>query len=194
MNVTVKKGVVTILLLVLSLSILKAPVLPEALKKEIDKKAFELYQLQLEWDNAYEEVVKSLKKREGFMEYSYYCPGGVLTIGYGHAIKSNEFFCEPMDEEMADFLLRQDLDSAIAFVQKTTELEHLQLLAMGHFVYNVGIGSFYRSQLRQLILANKPIDEEIIKWIHIKTDKGIIKSDWLLRSRKMELELFKLTT
>ena len=161
--------------------------------EEKDKKTQALLRM-IEWKDTYELVVKSIKRQEGFMSNKYYCPGGVLTIGYGHAIKDGEFFYEPMTEIEAERLLRQDLDSAIAYVQKVTNLEHVQLLAMGHFVFNIGSGNFYRSTLRQLIIADEPIDEEIIKWIHIKTNKGKIKSDWLLQSRKLELELFKFKT
>ena len=162
--------------------------------EEKKEKDLQEYLRLVEWRETYEMIVKSIKRREGFESNKYYCPGGILTIGYGHAIRTNESFVEPLTESEADRLLRQDLDSAIAYVQRTTDLEHIQLLAMSHFVFNVGSGNFYRSTLRQLIIADKPIDEEIIKWIHIKTNKGIFKSDWLLQSRKLELELFKLET
>jgi len=193
MRVNVKKRVLfTLAFFVINLNILLAPCM--AVTEETREKGLQEFIQMLEWREMYETVVNSIKRQEGFMDSMYYCPGGILTIGYGHAIKTSEFFNQPLTEAEADRLLRQDLDSAIAYVQKVTDLEHIQLLAMGHFVFNIGSGNFYRSTLRQLIIADKPIDEEIIKWIHIKTNKGIFKSDWLLQSRKLELELFKLET
>lgn len=193
MKPNVKKSVLSVFLFfVISLHLILSPGVE--LTEEKRNEQTQKFVRETEWKTMYELVVESIKHQEGFMSTSYYCPGGILTIGYGHAIKPGEFFNEPMSEEEADRLLRQDLDSAIAFVRKSTNLEHIQLLAMGRFVYNVGSGNFYRSTLRQLIIANEPIDEEIIKWIHIRTDKGFYKSDWLLQSRQMELKLFKLET
>lgn len=189
----IKLYVVLTLVLILTLN-LQAPDLSEDLKEKILKeKAVEVKKSD-DYNRLYEVVVNSIKLREGFMESPYYCPGGILTIGYGHAIKKEEIFYEPITEYVADQILRKDLNIAITYVQQTTNLEHTQALAMAQFVYNVGIGNFYSSTLRQLILANEPIDEELLKWIHIKTKNGIIKSEWLLQSRKTELELFKLTT
>ena len=187
----VNRVVFTLAFFVISLNLL-APCM--VVTEERREKELQEFIRMTEWRDTYELVVKSIKRQEGFMDSSYYCPGGILTIGYGHAIRRGESFNEPVSEEEAERLLRQDLDSAIAYVQRVTDLEHVQLLAMGHFVFNVGSGNFYRSTLRQLIMADKPIDNEITKWIHIKTNTGIFKSDWLLQSRKLELELFKLET
>jgi len=193
MRVNVRMRVLfTFVFFLINLNLILAPGVE--IDEELREKRIQEFIREKEWKEMYELVVKSIKRQEGFVDSKYYCPGGILTIGYGHAIKKGEFFCEPMSEVEAEKLLRQDLDSAIAFVQKSTNLEHVQLLAMGHFVYNIGSGNFYRSTLRQLIIAGDPIDEEIIKWIHIKTNKGIIRSDWLLKSRKLELELFKFKT
>lgn len=144
-----------------------------------------------EWNKLYEVVVESIKRQEGFRAYKYYCPAGVLTIGYGHAIRPNDTFCEPMSKETAEQLLRYNLDNAIQFVRRTTGLEHHQLLAMAHFVYNVGVGAFHSSTLRQLIINGQPIDTEITRWIHFTTPSGIrVQSAWLLNSRMFELNLY----
>lgn len=162
--------------------------------EEQKNKILDKYMEIIEFEHYYEFVVNSIKKREGFVNKPYYCPGGVLTIGYGHAIKKNEKFNDFITEKQADSLLRKDLDECIKYLESSTNLKHVQLLAISHFVYNVGSGNFEKSTLKQLITAEKPIDKEIIKWIHIKTKKGIKKSDWLLQSRKIELELFNLKT
>jgi len=144
-----------------------------------------------EYDRHFESLVDTLKWHEGYRAYPYYCLANVKTVGYGHAIKKGEHFNYPLSKLQADSLLRSDLNKSIEFVKRTTDLEHLQLLAMGHFVYALGSGNFQGSTLFQLIQNDQPINEEIIKWIHIKTKTGrIIRSKHLERSRIMELNLY----
>lgn len=191
MKVTIKMRVLIVLILILlNIQFVNAPITDE-IQKDLSERIMETLR-QKEWDNMYEYVVESIKEREGFVSIPYYCPGNVLTIGYGHAIKKGEIFNFPISEQEGDSLLRIDFNEAINFVRKTTNLEHIQLLAIAKFVYNVGSGNFYKSTLRSKILANENIDDEIVKWIKITTLNGIIESDWLLKSRLIELELFKL--
>ena len=148
------------------------------------------YAIKIEYNNAYQAVVDTLKWHEGYRAYPYDCLAGVLTVGYGHAIKEGERFNYPLSEEDAEILLKEDLNKAIEYVKLTTDLEHLQLLAISHFVFALGSGSFQRSTLKELILNDLPIDGEIIKWVHIRTREGIIRSEHLVSSRRMELELY----
>ena len=162
----------------------------EAFHEKNIVEAMIIIERQYEYENAYEKLVDTLKWHEGYRAYPYFCLAEVLTVGHGHAIKQGDTFEYPLSVEQADSLLREDLDAAIAYVKKTTDLEHLQLLAIAHFVYALGSGNFQRSTLRQLILADLPIDDEILKWVHIRTRNGIIRHEHLIRSRRMELELY----
>jgi GH24 family phage-related lysozyme (muramidase) len=144
----------------------------------------------IEYEDAYETLVDTLKWHEGFRAYPYLCLAEVATVGYGHAIREIDTFDYPLSEEQADSLLRVDLDWAIEYVRSTTDLEHLQLLAIAHFVYALGCGNFDRSTLKALIMDDLPIDGEIVKWVHIRTKNGIIRSNHLVGSRRMELELY----
>jgi len=146
--------------------------------------------VEYEYHRAYEALVDTLKWHEGFRANPYLCLAEVPTVGYGHAIKQGDTFEYPLSMKEADSLLRVDLDAAISYVKRTTDLEHLQLLAIAHFVYALGSGNFHRSTLRELILSDQPIDKEILKWVHIRTKNGIIRHEHLLRSRRMELELY----
>ena len=143
-----------------------------------------------EYIQAYEKLVDTIKWHEGYRAYPYYCMANVLTVGYGHTIKKGDSFTYPMSKETADSLLRADFDRAIDYVERTTELEHLQKLAIAHFVYALGSGRFSNSTLKSLIHNNRPIDHEIIKWINIRTSNGIVQSEHLKRSRVMELNLY----
>lgn len=145
-----------------------------------------------EWNAAYDLLVDTLKWHEGYRAVPYYCMAGVLTIGHGHTYKKGEHFDLPMSRETADSLLRADLNAAINYVKRTTNLEHTQLLAIGHFVYALGSGNFSKSTLKKRIIADQPIDREIVKWVHIRTKKGFVKSKYLHASRVMELNLYNL--
>lgn len=149
---------------------------------------------QKEYDEAYEALVDTLKWHEGYRAYPYRCMANVLTVGYGHAIKRGDSFDYPMSEQTADSLLRADLDAAIAYVERTTYLEHLQKLAIGHFIYALGSGRFDNSTLKKLIEQDRPIDREIVKWIHIRTKNGVVRSEYLKNSRIMELNLYNSQT
>ncbi len=150
------------------------------------------FRIKKDYNEAYQMLVDTLKWHEGFRANPYYCLADVLTVGYGHAIKKGDKFNYPLSEQRADSLLREDLNAAIAFVEYSTDLEHTQLLAIAHFVYALGSGRFENSTLRELIANDLPIDREIVKWVHIRTKTGIIRSEHLVKSRRMELELYNL--
>jgi len=143
-----------------------------------------------DYAEAYTMLIDTLKWHEGYRAYPYKCLAEVWTVGYGHAIRDCDEFDYPMSEEEADSLLRVDLDWAIEFVESSTDLQHTQLLAIAHFVFALGSGNFQRSTLRELIANDLPIDEEIVKWVHIRTRDGIIRSEHLVGSRRMELKLY----
>lgn len=150
-----------------------------------------LIDISLQYDMVYESMIDTLMWHEGYRAYPYRCLANVKTVGYGHAIKKGESFTYPITRERAEVLLRSDFDKAVEATQRLTDLEGPQLLAIAHFVHALGSGNFYRSTLRKLIEQDKSIDKEIVKWIHIKTKSGkIIRSDHLLRSRQMELNLY----
>lgn len=146
--------------------------------------------LNKEWNKAYAMIVDSIKLHEKFMPNPYICPGGQKTIGYGHAIKTTDCIAFPLSEQAADSLLKSDLNVAIEYVKRTTKLQHMQLLAMGHFVFCLGSGSFEKSTLKQLVIHEKPIDEELMKWVHIQTKHGKVASNFLRQIRTMELQIY----
>jgi len=167
-------------------------------KEQFAQKLEELYKAeekQSEYDIAYQSMVDTIKWHEGFRSQPYYCLAHVKTVGYGHAIKKGDKFNYPITKEFADSLLKVDFDRAIDYVSRTTDLEYLQLLAVAHFVYALGSGNFSRSNIKEKIKLGEPIDDEIVKWVHIrKKDGTIIKSDHLLKSRRMELNYYNSET
>lgn len=178
------------LLLLLSLDV-KAPILMVAYISEGEPVVnAEEYRAWRKWNLAYERIVDSIKLHECYMPNPYYCRGGHLTVGYGHAIRKIDHFTYPMSRGTADSLLRSDFNAAIEYVKSTTTLTDMKLLAMGHFVFCLGSGSFQNSKLKQVILANGSIDKELLRWVNIRTKHGKRPDKFLKRLRLMELQLF----
>ncbi len=145
-----------------------------------------------EWSKNYEKTIKAIKKHEGFAPSPYICPGGYATVGYGHLIKDGENFPE-LTEKQADSLLRIDFNKAIMAVESSVKLKGTKKLAIAHFVFTRGIGTFNKSELREKILRGESIDEELVKWCYYITPSGQrIKSQHALNIRKWELRMYKL--
>ena len=144
------------------------------------------------WNMNYEIVIQYIKEHESFNEgYKYNCPAGYPTIGYGHLIKKGEVFPYKITEVQAEEILRNDFDKAIELCEKYTDLSGNKKLAIAHFIYAKGIGSFLRSSLKKSIENNEPIDNEILKWCYYYRPDGTkIKSNYSYKTRQWELELY----
>lgn len=144
------------------------------------------------WSESYELTIEYIKKHEGFAGGKpYICPGGYKTIGYGHVIKKNESFTQ-LSKIQADSLLRDDFNKALKLVEKTTKIGGTRKLAIAHFVFTRGIGTFLRSELKNLVDNNKKIDKEILKWCYYRSGTGkLVKSMHALNIRKWELDMYK---
>jgi lysozyme len=120
-----------------------------------------------------------IKKYEGFRSKAYICPGGYKTIGYGHLLKKNEAY-ENISENDADELLIEDIKkiekSMIRLIN--VSLTQNQIDALISFCFNVGVGSFQRSTMRQKInrLEHMLVPDEFKKWIFAngKKLKGLV--------------------
>ena len=93
----------------------------------------------------YEESINVIKQHEGFRSCEYVIEG-VRTIGYGHTIKKGEVF-KCLTEAQADSLLKKDFNSALKRVDTQVGLKGSRKLAIGHFIYCKGIGTFLKSEL-----------------------------------------------
>lgn len=139
-------------------------------------------------DNLTEQVLDHIKKREGLRLAPYKCPANQWTIGYGHRLKKNEPHIT-IDSAFAETLLRYDFQ--IRYDMTDTNLAHNKRLALAHFIFAVGSGTYNKSKINQLIKNNEFIGWELIKYIHYKNNKGVyVKSENLKKSRMFELNLF----
>jgi lysozyme len=109
-----------------------------------------------------------IKQAEGFSPSAYECPGGVMTIGYGHAIKEDEEFPDKITREEAEKLLKKDVEHAEEIVKRYVKkrLTRNQFSALVSFVYNVGEGNFRSSTLLRYINKDKDYHAaaEFIRW------------------------------
>jgi len=147
----------------------------------------------VDWKENYEKTIQFLKKHEGFADgKAYMCPGGHKTIGYGHIILEGETF-DVLTEKQADSLLRVDFDKALKLVDKTVKLTGARKLAIAHFVFAKGIGTFLNSGLKEKIDRGEPIDDELIKWCYYRNKNGErVKSQHALNIRMWEIDLYNL--
>ena len=130
---------------------------------------------------------------EGFSSKPYHCPGGYLTIGYGHRIEPDEKWGE-ISEEEAEVILNQDIKLILGFLkvsfqEKFYELNEDQIAALISFVFNIGRTAFQESTVRKKILAGarpSEIANEMMRWVY---SNGKLLPG-LLERRKAEAELF----
>jgi lysozyme len=105
------------------------------------------------------EGLNLIKDYEGLRLEAYYCPSGILTIGYGHT-GPDVWVSMVITESEAERLLQQDLakfeDGVKEFI--TVPLNQNQFDALVSFTYNVGIGALQNSTLRKRLNAGEEND------------------------------------
>jgi len=180
-------------LVIVSISFnLHAPIRVVDITEEIEM--YNKVQKENKYFKLYKESLIVLKEFEGFSLTSYIDVNG-KSIGYGHHIQKYENIPNIITEEYAEILLRIDFEHAISTVEQLTELDRFnnpeKVLALAHFVYNLGSGNFANSTLLQNVKNNKCIASEIIKWTKIKVDNTIIYSNHLYKRRLYELMLYQ---
>ena len=112
--------------------------------------------------------VALIKNFEGFSATKYDDGVGVMTIGYGHAIKKAEIFNKPISMQEAEAILVKDLAAVDAAISKwvTVPLNQNQYDAIGSFVFNLGVGNFAGSTLLKKLNAKdyEGASKEFIRW------------------------------
>ena len=130
-----------------------------------------------------------IRKYEGLRLVAYVCPGGKLTIGYGHTgpdVKSGQ----KIDVERANELLIKDVQRFEVAVNElvTVPMTQGMLDALISFSFNLGAGSLKSSTLLKKLNAADLVGaaNEFLKW---NKAKGKVL-DGLTERRKSERELF----
>lgn len=116
--------------------------------------------------------IELIKKFEGFKQYAYICPAGVVTIGYGHT--KGVRLGQNCTEAEAEQFLKEDLEIAEAELNKVAnevKLTQGQYDSLVSFIFNLGAGNFKTSTLRKKVLnnpADPTIKYEFGKWVYVK--------------------------
>jgi lysozyme len=120
-----------------------------------------------------QEGVALIKRFEGFQATPYYCPAGILTIGYGHIRDAAAH--SAITETQAEALLRQDLHVAEDAVLRLVgiPLRQNQFDALVSFTFNLGAGALQRSTLRRVVNRGMHADvpRELMRWVFARGRK-----------------------
>lgn len=137
-----------------------------------------------------ENMIAVIKKFEGLRLSVYLCPAGVRTIGYGHALRFNEYGIKKITEEQAEKYLCDDLKKFENSIKKLVKvpLSQCQFDALVSLVFNIGATNFRNSTLLKY-LNNSEYSlaaEQFERWIYASGKK----LDGLIVRRKAEKEIF----
>ena len=134
--------------------------------------------------------VELVKQYEGYHATPYVCPGGKLTIGYGHVILKGEKYSN-LNKAQATALLKKDLAKYERDVNSliNVKLTQEQYDALVSFTYNLGPGALQKSGLRKKVNGgqHKAVPAEFLKWSRCK--KKILPG--LVKRRKAEAQLYQ---
>ena len=185
-----KKLLILGLFLILNSSFLLAPT---AVKTEERKqKEIECTQKEIKYNDLYKSALSKLREFEGLRLMPYADSHGA-SIGYGHFIRNGEHFTKITELE-AEILLKSDFETAMKTVENNTKYNRYdnpeKVLALAHFVFNFGENAFVNSTMLYNIKHDKPINNEITRWVHAKVNGEFITLNCLVQRRNYELNLY----
>ena len=114
-----------------------------------------------------------IKHHEGVRSRPYRCPANLWTVGVGHLIGDGKLLPDSWNrtftEVEIDGLLRADLrrfELGVSKMLPNVPLRQCEFDCLVSFAFNVGLGTFQRSTLRQALLRNdkKAAMESLIKY------------------------------
>lgn len=135
------------------------------------------------------EMLKALIRRfEGCKLKAYYCPAGVLTIGWG-ATGAGIFPWTRWTQEEADARLEVDARRFLAATKALfPNVSGGLLVALADFAYNLGVGRLKASTLRKKVLAGdlEGAKKQFRRWVFADGKK----LNGLVKRREAEIALF----
>ena len=114
-----------------------------------------------------------IKHHEGSRNKPYKCPAGLWTVGVGHLIGDGKSLPESWNktftQEEIDGILKSDLKRFELGVHKMLPnvfLRQCEFDCLVSFAFNLGLGTFQRSTLRQALLRGdkKAAMESLVKY------------------------------
>ena len=114
-----------------------------------------------------------IKHHEGVRSRPYRCPANLWTVGVGHLIGNGKLlpnsYNKTFTKEEIDALLIRDLnrfERGISKMLPNVPLRQCEFDCLVSFAFNLGLGTFQRSTLRQALLRNdkKQAMESLVKY------------------------------
>jgi lysozyme len=106
-----------------------------------------------------DKLIKMLRHHEGVRSKPYRCPAGLWTVGVGHLIGDGKSLPESWNKtfttEEIDGILKSDLnrfERGILKMLPNVRLRQCEFDCLVSFAFNLGLGTFQRSTLRQALL------------------------------------------
>lgn len=132
-----------------------------------------------------------IRKHEGLRLAPYFCPAGLLTIGYGHVIKPEEGHLRAgIDADMAEMLLQRDLAWAMFEARRVGRvLTSYQTAALASLIFNIGGAAWQSSAIRRRVTEGdwQGAAHEFGRWVRVK---GVVSAG-LVNRRALERRLFE---
>ena len=108
---------------------------------------------------ASKEAIRLIKHHEGIRNKPYKCPAGLFTVGIGHLIGDGKTlpasWNRTFTNEEIDGILKSDLsrfELGISKMLPNVQLKQHEFDALVSFCFNLGLGCFQRSTIRQALL------------------------------------------
>jgi lysozyme len=103
--------------------------------------------------------IQLIKHHEGVRNKPYRCPAGLWTVGVGHLIGDGKSlppeWNRTFTSDEIDGLLKRDLsrfELGVCKMLPSVQLKQCQFDALVSFSFNLGLGTFQRSTIRQAII------------------------------------------
>jgi lysozyme len=119
------------------------------------------------------EAIKLIRHHEGVRNKPYKCPAGLFTVGVGHLIGDGKTLPKEWNRtftnEEIDAILKSDLrrfELGISKMLPNVPLRQCEFDCLVSFAFNLGLGTFQRSTLRQALLRGdkKAAMESLVKY------------------------------
>ena len=143
-----------------------------------------------------DKAIKLIKHHEGVRNKPYKCPAGLWTVGVGHLIGDGRTLPDAWNKtftnEEIDAILKRDLNRfelGVCKMLPSVQLKQCEFDALVSFSFNLGLGTFQRSTIRQALLRGdkEAAMESLVKYC--KAGGKILKG---LQNRRLdERKLFE---
>ena len=123
--------------------------------------------------NVSKAAIALIKHHEGVRSRPYRCPANLWTVGVGHLIGNGKLlpdsYNRTFSQEEIDGILKSDLrrfELGISKMLPNMPLRQCEFDCLVSFAFNLGLGTFQRSTLRQALLRGdkKAAMESLIKY------------------------------